>query len=1476
VGVCLAVGGAQLARAVTGPTASFTFSPTAPLAGQTVTFTNQSQPDPSRTTSTNEHLVYTWDFGDSSPQVTTGVDAAHAYTAAGVYTATLAADEFSYTDPVGSATTTAAITVTAPQVGPAPDGYSTGPNSPLTIDASHGLLLNDAPTATQRSPIHVVAANRVSTAKGGVVNLSSDGSFAYTPPADYLGDDTFTYQTADDPGVTSDPVTVTIGVLGVIAVDDGYTVSSGGSTTVLADRGVLANDRSDPDPTLTAVLGQTQPAHGSVALQSDGSFTYTPDDTGFTGQVSFSYVATGSTTGSDEGTVTLNVVAAPANDDALNAADVSGATGTARGSTAGATIEDAEPRPWDVDSSVVGQSVWYRWTAPSSGTVQFALTSSFASFLAAYPDPDGLPSASAELGASRQSISFDAVVDTTYLIQVAVDDDDPGAFSLSWSLGSTAPAGPPGNDNLADATSLSNAPSGAADGSNMGATTEDGEPTHLVQAGVDTSSTVWWTWVAPDSGAYEFDTSGSSNDGGPLDTTLGIFTQPAGAGLTEVVSNDDVSANDVTSRVEFTATQGATYLIQVGTHPDGPTGAIQLNWAPSQVSAAPANDNFASASAMDADSGSLDGSTVGATLEETEPGPPCDCNALGNTVWYEWTPSKTGTATLNLDSSFSGSLAVYQAGDSLSSLQLQTSGNGAAGFSVSLVGVGGSSYYVQVGTWDDSPGAFTLSWALGGPPPANDNWADAEALPGTSSGSVTGTNANATTEEVEPTALVEADISTYETVWWKWVAPASGPVAFDTNRTGAESGDADDTVLGVFTGASLSQLQEVASDDDDGAAGGLTARVRFDATAGTTYYVQVGSYYESTPGTFKLSWAPTVAPPNDDFAAAQRLQGNSGSLQGTTVDATLEDQEPDPFFNEAPPLDHTVWYSWTPSESGHATLASSGVGFDTALAVYRGASLGTLENVAAGHGSESDASVAFDVQAGQTYVVQVGTYVAQPGTFSLAWSLASTRRTIAGSVHAGDGSAAAGARVRACQGADCAEATSASDGSFQLTGLAPGVFVVSAYPADRSALATQTSVDVTDADATAVDLRFVATATGSTAAGPTSFTIAGCAGGRLHYVVSGDGATLGSGDVTDGSGSGRYAIDLSGLDVGHRGTLKLDLTFSCAQQPDEHSTAMLFADPSGSVVDDRAGGAALAGATVTLLDSAGNAIPAHDARLSAASGDNPETTDARGLWGWNVAPGTYRVRAEKAGCGAVTSGQLTVTPNNPATGVVLHLSCGNAPPPPPEEPTPPPVFPPPAPPTPPLPPPVVGVEVNGVPATGTVLLNGVPLVAGQQIPFGSVLDTTEGIVGITSIGPNGAQQTAYFFGGVFQVLQDPDGATELVLQQGDFSVCTPTGAAARKKTKRTTSAVGARPKKAAPTSSKKVVRAMWGTGTGNFRTRGRFSAATVRGTLWYTADRCDGTLVQVNQGLVTVNDLVRNLTLTVAAGHSVLVRPKNG
>ena len=61
---------------------------------------------------------------------------------------------------------------------------------------------------------------------------------------------------------------------------------------------------------------------------------------------------------------------------------------------------------------------------------------------------------------------------------------------------------------------------------------------------------------------------------------------------------------------------------------------------------------------------------------------------------------------------------------------------------------------------------------------------------------------------------------------------------------------------------------------------------------------------------------------------------------------------------------------------------------------------------------------------------------------------------------------------------------------------------------------------------------------------------------------------------------------------------------------------------------------------------------------------------------------------------------------------------------------------------------------------------------------------------------------------------------------------------------------------------------------GKFRTKGKYAAATVRGTIWTIADRCDGTLTHAIKDTVTVSDFVRHKTIILHAGHSYLALAK--
>ena len=181
------------------------------------------------------------------------------------------------------------FTITLSPVNDAPvandDIYTVNEDGTLTITAP-GVLENDSDI--EGDPLTAV---KISDPSEGLLTLNSDGSFTYTPAPDFNGKDSFSYRASDGPD-RSDDVTVTISVRSVNdppgANNDNYTVNEDDTLTI-AGPGVLENDTDLEGSSLEAVKAG-DPSEGSLALNSDGSFTYTPNPD-FSGKDSFSYIA---------------------------------------------------------------------------------------------------------------------------------------------------------------------------------------------------------------------------------------------------------------------------------------------------------------------------------------------------------------------------------------------------------------------------------------------------------------------------------------------------------------------------------------------------------------------------------------------------------------------------------------------------------------------------------------------------------------------------------------------------------------------------------------------------------------------------------------------------------------------------------------------------------------------------------------------------------------------------------------------------------------------------------------------------------------------------------------------------------------------------------------------------------------------------------------------------------------------------------
>ncbi len=216
---------------------------------------------------------------------------------------------------------TATVTITVTPVNDAPVAVNDGPytvaeEGVLTVPVATGVLANDTDVEN-----NVLSAVLDTAPTKGLLTLNPDGSFGYTPFANEVGADSFTYK-ADD-GDESPPATVSITITNVndapVGVNDSYSVNEDVTLTVaLVANGVLANDTDADGETLTAEL-VTSTSNGVLTLNTNGTFTYVPA-ADFNGSDSFTYRPRDALVPGNNATVsiTVNAVNDPpvANDDA--------------------------------------------------------------------------------------------------------------------------------------------------------------------------------------------------------------------------------------------------------------------------------------------------------------------------------------------------------------------------------------------------------------------------------------------------------------------------------------------------------------------------------------------------------------------------------------------------------------------------------------------------------------------------------------------------------------------------------------------------------------------------------------------------------------------------------------------------------------------------------------------------------------------------------------------------------------------------------------------------------------------------------------------------------------------------------------------------------------------------------------------------------------------------------------------------------
>ena len=161
------------------------------------------------------------------------------------------------------------------------------------------------------APVSQVSVPTATTSGNGTLNyLNADGSFSYTPNPGFVGTDSFSYEAYDGTFASSAVtvyITVVDGTTTPVAENDAYSTTTNVALVVSAADGVFANDRHVVGHSLATVV-DLNPAHGTLVLNADGSFTYTPDS-GFTGTDSFTYHVHDSTAPAADSNIALVTIA---------------------------------------------------------------------------------------------------------------------------------------------------------------------------------------------------------------------------------------------------------------------------------------------------------------------------------------------------------------------------------------------------------------------------------------------------------------------------------------------------------------------------------------------------------------------------------------------------------------------------------------------------------------------------------------------------------------------------------------------------------------------------------------------------------------------------------------------------------------------------------------------------------------------------------------------------------------------------------------------------------------------------------------------------------------------------------------------------------------------------------------------------------------------------------------------------------------
>ncbi len=517
---------------------------------------------------------------------------------------------------------------------------------------------------------------------------------------------------------------------------------------------------------------------------------------------------------------------------------------------------------------------------------------------------------------------------------------------------------PPPNDDIADAIVISSLPfSDSQDTS--GATIGPDEEWAECDGGMQ--GTVWYSYTPPADGAIAIDTYGSD-----YDTVLSVWTGEPDS-LMEGICNDDTDTDQ--SAVTLLVQAGVTYWIRVADRGEG--GMMQLN---ADVGEPPPNDDIYNATEIP---GLPFVEFVDTTLATTSPDdPPTSCGnpdfpSQFNSVWFRFTPLEDDLIAVQttIGEDYDIVLALWTGSPgSLEEVACSTFWSGAYLDSVYLSSQvsAGTTYWIEVaqnGKSGDGQLMLLISPVV---PPPNDDIENASPIDGVPFHDELDTTL-ATSDPNDPPVSCGAPspASQSNSVWYRFDATE----AFPMRMWGSSTFEA---ALVVWEGepGSLTEMGCIVIPIGD------LEIMSMHLEPGKTYWIEAVQYGDPGGGRFGFDISKIYPSFFDSFDSPWVIDTIPSSMGTNTMGATIAPDDPPLSCGAVEPAtqSNTVWFSYTPAMSGGFKISTKYTDYETVVGVWTGAK-GSLNEVAcARHPGKIDPDLAFTVEGGTTYWIEVAQF----------------------------------------------------------------------------------------------------------------------------------------------------------------------------------------------------------------------------------------------------------------------------------------------------------------------------------------------------------------------------------------------------------------------------------------------------------------------------------------------------------------------